>query len=88
MWAGDRCPHCGCPLEHGDRAADPDRPGAVEAVDEVEAVNPDDVADVGDVTMDRSIELLQAEVVELRATVARLRGSGFTGVASTGTGRH
>ena len=71
MWAGDRCPHCGCPLEHGDRTVDPDRPG-----------------DADDVTMDGSIELLQAEVVELRATVARLRGAGFTGVASTGTGRH
>ena len=84
MWAGDRCPHCGCPLEHGDRPADPDRAGAVRAV---EAHDGDDVADDGDDTMDRSIELLQAEVVELRATVARLRGSGFTGVASTGTGR-
>ena len=41
----------------------------------------------GDVEMDRSIELLQTEVEELRATVARLRGSGFTGVAPTGTGR-
>jgi hypothetical protein len=40
-----------------------------------------------DVEMDRSIELLQTEVVELRATVARLRGSGFTGVAPTGTSR-
>jgi hypothetical protein len=37
--------------------------------------------------MDRSVELLQTEVAELRATVARLRGSGFTGVASTGTSR-
>jgi hypothetical protein len=37
--------------------------------------------------MDRSIELLQTEVAELRATVARLRGSGFTGVAPTGTSR-
>jgi hypothetical protein len=27
------------------------------------------------------------EVAELRATVARLRGSGFTGVAPTGTSR-
>jgi len=37
--------------------------------------------------VDRCIELLQTEVAELRATVARLRGSGFTGVTPTGTGR-
>jgi len=69
MWAGDRCPHCGCPLEAGDRADGPDAAATV------------------DVEMDRSIELLQTEVAELRATVARLRGSGFTGAASTGTSR-
>ena len=68
MWAGDRCPHCGCPLDQG--GTDPQIGGT--AVD---------------VEMDRSIELLQTEVEELRATVARLRGSGFTGVAPTGTGR-
>jgi hypothetical protein len=73
MWAGDRCPHCGCPLGHGG-GGDPERRGAGDAGNEVD--------------IDQSIELLHAEVVELRATVARLRGSGFTGVASTGTGRH
>ena len=69
MWAGARCPHCGCPLDQVGRTG-PEAGGA--AVD---------------VEMDRSIELLHTEVAELRATVARLRGSGFTGVAPTGTGR-
>ncbi len=69
MWAGDRCPHCGCPLDRA-RGTDPQVGGT--AVD---------------VEMDRSVELLQTEVAELRATVARLRGSGFTGVAPTGTSR-
>ena len=68
MWAGDRCPHCGCPLDQIGTGP----PVAGTAVD---------------VEMDRSIELLQTEVAELRATVARLRGSGFTGVAPTGTSR-
>ena len=69
MWAGDRCPHCGCPLDH---VGGTDRQAGGTAVD---------------IEMDRSVELLQTEVAELRATVARLRGSGFTGVASTGTSR-
>ena len=69
MWAGDRCPHCGCPL---DQLGGTDPQGGRGAVD---------------VEMDRSIELLQTEVAELRATVARLRGSGFTGVAPSGTSR-
>ncbi len=69
MWAGDRCPHCGCPLDHV---------GGADPQSEVTAV---------DLEMDRSIELLQTEVAELRATVARLRGSGFTGVAPSGTSR-
>ena len=47
MWAGDRCPHCGCPLDQG--GTDPQIGGT--AVD---------------VEMDRSIELLQTEVEELR----------------------
>ena len=69
MWAGDRCPHCGCPL------------------DQVGGTGPEADGTAVDVAMDRSLELLRSEVVELRATVARLRGSGFTGVTSTGTGR-
>jgi len=69
MWAGDRCPHCGCPL------------------DQVVGTDPHAGATAVDVEMDRSIELLQTEVAELRATVARLRGSGFTGAAPTGTSR-
>ena len=69
MWAGDRCPHCGCPL------------------DQVGGTGPQDGEGIVEVEMDRSVELLQAEVAELRATVARLRGSGFTGVAPTGTSR-
>ena len=69
MWAGDRCPHCGCPL------------------DQVGGTDPQIGGTAVDVEMDRSIELLQTEVAELRATVARLRGSGFTGVAHTGTSR-
>jgi hypothetical protein len=69
MWAGDRCPHCGCPLDHVG-GADPQAGGTAL-----------------DVEMDRSIEILQTEVAELRATVARLRGSGFTGAAPTGTSR-
>lgn len=69
MWAGDRCPHCGCPL------------------DRVDGIGPQPEATADDRAVDRSIELLQTEVAELRATVARLRGSGFTGVAPTGTGR-
>ena len=69
MWAGDRCPQCGCPL------------------DQVGGTGPQAGGMAVDVEMDRSIELLQTEVVELRATVARLRGSGFTGVAPTGTSR-
>ena len=68
MWAGDRCPHCGCPL---DQIGTSVQAGGTAV----------------DVEMDRSIELLQTEVAELRATVARLRGSGFTGVAPTGTSR-
>ena len=69
MWAGDRCPHCGCPL------------------DQVGGTGPQAGGTAVDVEMDRSIELLQTEVEELRATVARLRGSGSTGVAPTGTSR-
>ena len=69
MWAGDRCPHCGCPL------------------DQVGATDPQAGGTAVDVEMDRSVELLQTEVAELRATVARLRGSGFTGAAPTGTSR-
>lgn len=69
MWAGDRCPHCGCPLDH------------------VRGTDPQVGRTAVDVEMDRSVELLQTEVAELRATVARLRGSGFTGVAPTGTSR-
>ena len=69
MWAGDRCPHCGCPL------------------DQVGGTDPHAGGTAVDVEMDRSIEVLQTEVAELRATVARLRGSGFTGVAPTGPSR-
>jgi signal transduction histidine kinase len=69
MWAGTRCPRCGCPHDH---VGGTDPPAEVTAVD---------------VEIDRSIELLQTEVAELRATVARLRGSGFTGVAPTDTSR-
>ena len=69
MWAGDRCPHCGCPLDRAD------------------GIGPQPETTAVDGEVDRSIELLQTEVAELRATVARLRGSGFTGVAPTGTGR-
>ena len=69
MWAGDRCPHCGCPL------------------DQFGGTGPHAGGTAVDVEMDGSIELLQTEVEELRATVARLRGSGFTGVAPTGTSR-
>ena len=69
MWAGDRCPHCGCPL------------------DQVWGTGPPAGGTAVVVDMDRSIELLQTEVAELRATVARLRGSGFTGAAPTGTSR-
>ena len=69
MWAGDRCPHCGCPL------------------DQVGGTGPQAGGTAVDVEMDRSIELMQTEVEELRATVARLRGSGFTGAAPTGTSR-
>ena len=69
MWAGDRCPHCGCPL------------------DQVGGTDPVGGGTSVEVEMDGSIEVLQTEVAELRATVARLRGSGFTGVAPTGTSR-
>ena len=69
MWAGDRCPHCGCPL------------------DQVGGADPQAGGTAVDVEMDRSVELLQTEVAELRATVARLRGSGFTGAAPAGTSR-
>jgi len=69
MWAGDRCPHCGCPL------------------DQIGGTDPQAGGTAVDVEMDRSVELLQTEVAELRATVARLRGSGFTGAAPTGTSR-
>ena len=73
MWAGDRCPHCGCPLDQ---------------FDQVGGTGPEVASTAADVAMERSFELLRSEVVELRATVARLRGSGFTGAAPTGTSRH
>jgi len=69
MWAGDRCPHCGCPL------------------DQVGGTEPKAGGTAVGVTVGRSIELLQSEVAERRATVARLRGSGFTGATPTGTSR-